>query len=326
MADAAVEELERHRPELTRYCYGMLGSPFDADDAVQETMVRAWRSSAAFEGRSSLRTWVYRIATNVCLDLLAGRGRRARPVDLSAPAPGPLAPGDAPGAPRASDVWIEPWPERDPADVVLERESVRLAFVAALQGLAPRQRAVLLLRDVLLLPARDVAELMGTTTASVNSALQRARTATAARSAARTPSATPAPSEAPAPPCDVQLALAARYAEAFERFDMAALAMLLHVDAALSLTPYPVWLRGPDAVRSWFTGPGVGCRGSRLVPVLANGAPAYGQYRPCADGTGYVPWALHVLDIAGERIAGISTFLDTDRFFPRFGLPDRLDG
>lgn len=309
-ADGATQ-LDEHRRELTSYCYRMLGSTFDAEDAVQETMVRAWRGLDGFEGRSSLRSWLYRIATNVCMDALRGGQRRARPMDLSSPTNGTTVPDQ----PLAAGTWVEPYPGDDPADVASNRDSIRLAFVAALQHLAPQQRAVLLLRDVVGLSAREVAELLpSTSVASVNSALQRARSALGGRRFG----------DIDAPPTDVQRALAAKYADAFARYDMDALSLVLHVDAALSLTPFPLWMEGQAAIRAWFTGPAIGCRGSKLIPTTANGAPAFGQYRPAAGGAGFEPWALCVLQFSGDRIADLSYFRDTDRLFPLFDLPQSL--
>ncbi|MGH8937453.1 MAG: sigma-70 family RNA polymerase sigma factor [Acidimicrobiia bacterium] len=309
--------LERHRVELTAYAYRMLGSAFEAEDAVQETLLRAWRSFDRFEGRAALRSWLYRIATNVCLDMLSGRQRRARPIDLGPPqaADGPL--GEA--LPEAT--WIQPIPdgrvlpaEGDPAELAVARETIRLAFVAALQHLPPRQRAVLILREVLSWKASEVAELLDTTVASVNSALQRARAAVRARDVT-------APS---APMDDEQRALLSRYVDAFERYDMDSLTSLLHEDATWSMPPYELWLHSHLDIRKWCLGPGIGCRGSRLVPVVANGSPAFGQYKPSPSG-GYEPWALQVLEISAGRITGISFFLDTASFFPLFGLPARLE-
>ncbi|MFI9101568.1 sigma-70 family RNA polymerase sigma factor [Streptomyces fildesensis] len=312
-------QLERHRVELTGYCYRMLGSAFESEDAVQETMVRAWRSFDRFEGRASLRSWLYRIATNVCLDMLKARERRARPMDLASPvsSSSPLTPA----LPEAT--WIEPMPDGrmlpsggDPAEVAAQRDSVRLAFVAALQHLAPRQRAVLILREVLAWKASEVAELLDTTVASVNSALQRARSALAASDVT---------AGDPARPMDeTQRALLARYVDAFERYDLDSLTSLLREDATLSMPPYELWFRGPADIRGWMLGTGIGCAGSRLLPVTANGSPAFGQYRPASDG-GHEPWALQVIEISGDRITGINSFLDTAHLFPLFGLPPRLE-
>ncbi len=307
-------QLERHRTELTAYCYRMLASGFEAEDAVQETFVRAWRGFDRFEGRAALRSWLYRIATNVCLDMLGSRQRRARPMDL-----GPASSADSVLGPMLPEVtWIEPIPDgrvipeiSDPAELAVARESVRLALVAALQHLPPRQRAVLILREVLRWHADEVAELLETSVASVNSALQRARATLAANRA----------SEAPARPMDDdQRRLLARYVDAFERYDMDKLTALLHEDATWNMPPYELWLQTHLDVRKWCLGPGIGCEGSRLVPLVANGSPAFGQYKPDPD-RGYAPWSLQVLELSGDRISGITFFLDTERLFPLFGLP-----
>jgi RNA polymerase sigma-70 factor (ECF subfamily) len=313
--------LDQHRTELVAYCYRMLGSAFEAEDAVQESMVRAWRGYDRFEGRSSLRSWLYRIATNVCLDMLDSSQRRARPMELGPPA----SVADVVAAPEPSpeSVWIGPvpdgrvLPDGDPADVAVARDTVRLAFVSALQHLPSRQRAVLILREVLSWPAADVAELLETSVASVNSALQRARATLADRRIADT--------EPVRPLDDDQRTLLARYMDAFERYDMDALAELLHEDAVLSMPPLSLWFRGLAEIRAWMTGPGQGCRGSRLVPTTANGSPAFGQYRPSGPNGEHEPWALIVLEISDGRIAGVTNFLDVDRLFPLFDLPTRLD-
>ena len=310
--------LEQHRVELTGYAYRMLGSAFEAEDAVQETLLRAWRSLEGFEGRASLRSWLYRIATNVCLDMLEGRGRRARPIDLG-PA-GTAATALGPVLPEAA--WIEPSPDgrglpKDPAERAEARETIRLAFVAALQHLPPRQRAVLILREVLRWRASEVAELLETSVASVNSALQRARAALSAVDA----------SDAPARPLDEeQRKLLRRYVDAFERYDMDALTSLLHEDATWSMPPYELWLQTHEDVRRWCLGPGIGCRGSRLIATAANGLPAFGQYKPGETPGVREPWSLQVLEVSGDRISGITFFLDTARWFPLFGLPPLVEG
>jgi RNA polymerase sigma-70 factor (ECF subfamily) len=289
----------------------LLGSPFEAEDAVQETLLRAWKSIDRFEGRSELRSWLYRIATNVCLDLLNGRERRARPMDLG-PAQEPVA-ANLNTLPEVT--WIEPLPD-DPADVVESRETIRLAFVAALQHLPPRQRAVLILCEVLRWKAAEVAELLETSVASVNSALQRAR---ATLEASEIDPSEPALDEP-------DRELLARYVEAFERYDMEALTSLIHEDATQSMPPFDLWLRGRDDILRWWLGPGAGCRGSRVIPtVAANGSPAFGQYKPSDSGSGFDPWALQVLEIADGRIVEFTFFLDTARVFPLFGLPMRLE-
>ena len=309
--------LEEHRRELTGYCYRMLGSPFDAEDAVQETFVRAWRSFDRFEGRSSLRSWLYRIATNVSLDMLSGRERRARPMDLG-PSREPVA-ENLNALPEVT--WIEPVPdgrvltEGDPAEVAIAHDTIRLAFVAALQHLPPRQRAVLILCEVLRWQAAEVAELLETSVASVNSALQRARATL--ESTDLTPEA-----ELSVEAADAELL--ERYVDAFERYDMDALTALIHEDATQSMPPYDLWLTGRDDIFRWWYGPGIGCEGSRVVPtVSANGAPAFGQYKP-AEGGGYEPWALQVLEVRDGKIVELTFFLDTERVFPLFGLPPRI--
>jgi len=320
-SDAPVElQLERYRAELTGYCYRMLGSGFEAEDAVQETMVRAWRAYDRFEGRSALRSWLYRIATNVCLDMFGTSQRRARPMDLG---PASTSAG-MPNAPLPEPTWLMPVPDSqvlpaagDPADVTVARDSIRLAFVAALQHLAPRQRAVLILREVLVWSAAETAELLGTTVASVNSALQRARATLASVDVAQTDTLQPLDPE--------QQEFLSRYVSAFESYDLDTLATLLHEDVVLSMPPLEMWLRGPAEIRAWMLGTGSGCRGSRLIPTVANGSPAFGQYRPSATGSGHEPWALIILEISGGRIAGVNNFLDTERLFPLFGLPPRLD-
>jgi RNA polymerase sigma-70 factor (ECF subfamily) len=315
----AVSELEQHRRELTAYCYRMLGSPFEAEDAVQDTLIRAWRSLDRFEGRAALRSWLYRIATNVCLDMLKGRERRARPMDL-----GPAREPDAANLRTLPETtWLQPIPDRlvvpdgDPAEVAETRETVRLALVAALQQLPARQRAALILCEVLRWKASEAAELLDTSVASVNSALQRARATLEANevSAAETP---PSVDEA-------DMALLARYVDAFERYDMDALTSLIHEDATQSMPPFDLWLSGRDDILTWWVGPGAACRGSRVLPATsANGAPAFGQYKP-AEGGGYEPWALQVLEVSSGRIGEFTFFLDTGPLFPLFGLPIRLE-
>jgi len=305
------------RQKLT---YRMLGSAFDAEDAVQETMVRAWRSLDRFEGRSALKSWLYRIATNVCLDMLNGRERRARPMDLG-PAREPVE-SNLNTLPEVT--WIQPVPDRlvvpegDPSEVALARETIRLAFIAALQHLPARQRAVLILCEVLRWKASEVAELLETSVASVNSALQRARA---------TLDATELSATDPAPQLDEESReLLARYVAAFEAYDVEALTSLIQEDATQSMPPFDMWLSGRDDILRWWFGPGIGCRGSRVIPtVSANGSPAFGQYKPSETGDGYEPWALQVLELADGRVVEFTFFLDTDTLFPLFGLPARLD-
>jgi RNA polymerase sigma-70 factor, ECF subfamily len=311
-ASAELErQLESYRRELTGYCYRMLGSPFEAEDAVQETFIRAWRSADRFEGRSSLRSWLYRIATNVCLDMLSGRERRARPMDLG-PSQEPVE-ANLNTMPDAT--WIQPVP--DPAVAAESRETVKLAIVAALQHLPPRQRAVLILCEVLRWQASEVAELLETSVASVNSALQRAR-ATLGEQDLSMDDASRSVDEA-----DEELLK--RYVDAFERYDMEALTALIREDATQSMPPFDMWLEGRDDIFTWWYGPGIGCKGSRVIPVVsANGAPAFGQYKPNPEG-GYEPWALQVIEIADGKIVELTFFLETEILFPLFGLPLELD-
>jgi RNA polymerase sigma-70 factor (ECF subfamily) len=305
---AAVEQqLEQYRSELTGYCYRMLGSPFEAEDAVQETFLRAWRSFDRFEGRAALRSWLYRIATNVCLDMLSGRERRARPMDLG-PSREPVI-ENLNALPEVT--WIKPIP--DPAEVVEERDTIRLAFVAALQHLPPKQRAVLILSEVLRWKATEIGELLETSVASVNSALQRAR-ATLEKTNVYDSSGG-----------EFDRELLSRYVAAFEAYDIDALTSLIHEDATQSMPPYDMWLRGRDDMFTWWWGPGIGCKGSRVIPAgFANGSPAYGQYKPLPDG-GYEPWALQVVEVRDGQIVEITFFLETETLFPLFGLPPRLE-
>jgi RNA polymerase sigma-70 factor (ECF subfamily) len=299
----------------------MLGSGFEAEDAVQEAMLRAWRNAAGFEGRSSLRSWLYRIATNVCIDMHRQVQRRARPMEM-----GPASPPDesflGPMLPEAT--WVTPVPDArvapegaDPAEVAAYRESVRLAFVTALQHLPPRQRSALILCEVLRWQVAEVAELLGTSVAAVNSALQRARATLGAL-----------PAEArPAPLGDADAELLKRYVDAFERYDIERLVTLLHEDAVQSMPPFAMWVRGAGNIARFMVEPGPsGCRGSRLVPTSANGCPAFGQYRPDPAG-GFAPWALQVLEISEGKITGMAWFLallSPERLFPEFGLPLNL--
>jgi len=317
---AEMEQIERHRPELTGYCYRMLASPFEAEDAVQETMLRAWRSIDRFEGRSALRSWLYKIATNVCLDMLSGRSRRATPMDLG-PAREPIAENlNA----RAEATWVEPIRDdalsgaEDPAEMVVRRETIRLAFVAALQHLPPRQRTALILCEVLRWKAGEVAELLETSTASVNSALQRARETvqTSELSDGAAASALGEPEKE----------FLERYVAAFEAYDIDALTAVIAEDASQSMPPYDLWLQGREDIFTWWFGPGSECRGSKLLAApRANGCVAYGQYKPSPSGARHDPWALQVVELSDDgRVGRLTFFLDTERLFPLFGLPPRL--
>ncbi|PZR53323.1 RNA polymerase subunit sigma-70 [Xylanimonas oleitrophica] len=326
--------LDAYRSELTGYCYRMLGGAFDADDAVQETMLRAWRAHDRFEGRSSLRSWLYRIATNVCFDHLGSAAhRRERPMGLGAAQPPEL---ERFGETLAEERWVEPVPDDavlprqgDPAQMAVGHESIRLAFVAALQHLPPRQRAVLVLREVLRWSAAETAELLGTSVAAVNSALQRAR-ATLDEKAPTLETTSSLPGartgRGSGPGAAWAQAMLEKYLDAFERYDMEALVALLRDDAALNMPPYSMWVQGKEHIAAWMLGPGAECRGSRCLPVRANGSPAFGQYRPDPVHGGWYAWGLVVLEADDDgKVAGITTFLDTGSWFPRFGLPERLD-
>jgi RNA polymerase sigma-70 factor, ECF subfamily len=312
--------LEQHRSELVGYCYRMLGSPFEAEDAVQDTFLRAWRGFDRFEGRAAFRSWLYRIATNVCLDMLNGRNRRARPMDF-----GPsVEPVESNLNTLPEVTFIEPIPtslvsaESDPAELAVQRDTIRLAFVAALQHLPARQRAVLILCEVLRWKASEVAELLDTSVASVNSALQRARATLEEREIEAT--------DAIAPMDPEQKEFLERYVDAFQRYDVEALTALLREDASQSMPPFDMWLSGREDVLKWWFGPGIGCRGSRVVPVeSANGSIAFGQYKPSETGSGYDPWALQVLEFVDGKIVDITFFLSTERLFPLWGLPPHLD-
>ena len=310
-------QFEPYRPALTGHCYRMLGSPFDADDAVQETMIRAWRAYAGFDGRASLKSWLYRIATNVCLDELKNRGRRARPMDEGSPASG--SPSLEALTQQPDAYWIEPIGDADisdtsasPEEQVSLRQSIRLAFVAALQKLPPKQRAALLMAEVLDCPVAEIAETLETSTASINSALQRARSSLVKRQSEESTLLT-----------KPQQVLLDRYVSAFESYDIRSLTALMHEDATFCMPPYSLWLQGPAEVTTWMLGMGLGCRGSRMVPTFACGWPAFAQYRPAADGR-HKAWALIVLELAADQITGVNNFLDVERLFPRFGLPLEL--
>ena len=311
-------QLESHRRELTGYCYRMLGASSEADDAVQETMIRAWRGIDGFEGRSSLRSWLYRIAHHVCIDMLRSPQRRARPMELTGSS---TVANAVLGEPAPDGRWIFPIADEriidldgDPASVAEARESVRLAFVAALQHLPPRQRSVLILCEVLSLQAAEAADVLDTSVASVNSALQRARATLRSVDTDRLD-----PVDDPD-----HRQLLARYVDAFERYDIATLVTLLREDVVLSMPPYRLWLQGADELGGWFLGQGIGCKGGRLVPVRANGTAAFGNYRLTRPGL-WEPFAIQVIEVSGTLISGHHNFLYPERF-AEFGLPPRLEG
>ena len=310
------EQLELHRSAIAGHCYRMMGSPADADDAVQETMVRAWRNLEKLDPRAPVKAWLYKISTNVCLDMIGDKKRRARPIE-----DGPQGTPNDELMTLARSHWLEPVPDAwalpkdaDPSELLVLRQSNRLAFVAALQHLPPKQRAVLLLIEVLGWSANEVAEGLELTVASVNSALQRARATLGSRNL----------KEGGDPLTDAQTKLVDRYLDAFVRYDVPALVSLLHHDATLSMPPYTLWLQGHDQISTWLLGRGADCRGSRLIPTMASGMPAFGQYR-IDPGGGFAPWALLVVEVKGDRLSSMCSFLDTQNVFPRFGLPLHLD-
>lgn len=315
--DAELERvLEAHRRELTGYCYRMLGSGSEAEDAVQDTLVRAWKAIDRFEGRSSIRSWLYRIATNVCLDMLRGPQRRARPMDLTSSSTVEAAVL----RPQPESTFVLPMADGrviptdgDPAEVASARESIRLAFVAALQHLPARQRAVLILCEVLRWQATEVADLLETSVAGVNSALQRARATLGGLDVDQLDTTVSPEHEA----------LLARYVDAFERYDMNALALLLRDDVVISMPPHDLWLQGPDQVIGWMVGPGKGCAGSKLLPVTVNGTAGFGSYRPAGPGR-WEPWALQVIDVKDGRISGHHNFLYAE-LFAEVGLPPFIE-
>lgn len=303
---------EPHRRELLAHCYRMTGSLHDAEDLVQETYLRAWRAYSAFEGKSSLRTWLYRIATNTCLTALQGRQRRALPTGLGTPSSDPTDEL----VERHEVPWLEPLPEADPAEIVGARESVRLAFVAALQHLSAKQRAVLVLRDVLQWKAAEVAEALDTSTAAVNSLLQRAR--------AQLDEVGPSQDDPLLPPdsADTQDRLA-RYIAAFEDYDIDSLVEMFTADAVWEMPPFDGWYRGPDAIAALIHHqcPAGGPGDMRLIPLVANGQPAAAMYM--RNGDTHLPFQLHVVDLTGHGVSHVVAFLDA-ALFAKFGLPAAL--
>jgi RNA polymerase sigma-70 factor (ECF subfamily) len=301
--------VDPYRRELLAHCYRMLGSHHDAEDALQDTLLRAWRGLGQFEGRSSVRTWLYRIATRVCLTAAESRERRVLPSGIG----DPMEDGTAPLASRRPEVpWLEPIPDHafapDPADVVTSRETTRLAFVAALQNLPARQRAALLLRDVVGLSAAEVADLLEVSTAAVNSALLRARAHSGGQ-----------PGSEGAVVNDVDKNLVEQYITAYENGDLPALAALLRHDVQLEMPPIPTWFAGRDAVVEFYAGRPLRSPGRRVVVTRANGCPALASYHLEPDGT-YVAHSIQVLETLDGKIAHIYAFLDTSLFLA-FRLP-----
>ena len=317
-SDAFAVDLENHRRELTGYCYRMLGAGSEAEDAVQETFLRAWRARDGFEHRATLRSWLYTIATNVCLDMPRRQQRRARPMDLG----GSSSTDTATLHELPEYRWVQPIADprvglggedvSDPAELAALRDTIRLAFIAALQTLPPRQRAVLILREVLHWSAAETAQLLDTTTASVNSALQRARATLADAETVRDETELDADDEQ----------LLARYVDTFERYDIESLVTLLREDAVSAMPPHDLWITGPQEIARWMLGPGIGCRGARLLSTRANGSPAFGSYRVDPAG-GWSAWSLQVLELKDGRIVTIHNYLNTE-LLPTFGLPLHL--
>ncbi|MCU1452309.1 MAG: polymerase, sigma-24 subunit, subfamily [Acidimicrobiales bacterium] len=309
--------LESHRVELTGFCYRMLGAGSEAEDAVQETIVRAWRAIDRFEGRSSLRSWLYRIANNVCIDMLRSPQRRARPMEMG---PATAVVDVVLGEPTPEHAFVQPIADRrviategDPAEVAAARETIRLAFVAALQHLPARQRSVLILCEVLRWQATEAAELLDTSVASVNSALQRARATMAAKQGEALDQTVGPENEA----------LLERYVDAFERYDIPTLVQLLREDVILSMPPFEVWLQGPQELADWFLGEGIVCEGGRLLPVEVNGTAGFGNYHRVGPDR-WEPWAIQVIEVAGGKITGHHNFLSPE-LFAEFGLPPAID-
>jgi RNA polymerase sigma-70 factor, ECF subfamily len=316
--------VEPHRAGLHAHCYRMLGSLHDAEDALQDAMLRAWRGLCRFGGRSTFRRWLYRITTNTCLDLLARRPKRVLPIDYGPPAGGDA---DGPADAVAEPVWLEPYPDEllgleegyaGPAARYDRREAVELAFVAALQHLPPRQRAVLILREVLGFSAKEVAEALGVTVASVNSALQRARKTVEDRLPEQSQQATMRSLG------DERVReIVEQFVEAMERGDVDAIVALLAEDATFEMPPYPTWYRGRDAIADSWLMPGGPPGRLRFVPARANGQVAVGAYALDTERSRYVPVALDVLTLRGPRIENVTAYR-TPELFPRFGLPHEL--
>lgn len=307
---------EAFRSELVGYCYRYFASYAEAQDAVQETMVRAWQHADGFAGRASLRTWLYKIATNICLDMRRAPQRRCMPMDLSAPGTAPEDPSVLTSRPEPT--WVGPIADSnlgtrsDPAETTVMRESIRLAFVTVLQVLPPRQRVILILRDVLAWSARECADLLELSTPSVNSALARARKTVAEHDQAPGPTTV----------ADLDETLLIHYVAAFEAYDVERLVELLAEDARFSMPPFELWLRGVGEIERWWQGPGTICRNSRIIRTRANGQHAVAVYHDVGAGR-WEPFAIHVLDTANGRISAITHFMGA-AVFAEFGLPDEV--
>src|SRR2546427_1406982 len=341
--------VEPHRRELHAHCYRMLGSLHDAEDALQDALLRAWRGLRGLDDRNSLRAWLYRIATNTCLDAIARRPKRVLPIDYGPP----TDPHDGPGEPLVESVWVEPYPDETlgvedglaaPEASYEQREAVELAFIAALQHLPATQRAVLILREVLGFSAKEVAESLDTTVASVNSAMQRARAAVEERVPERSQQAT-----LRALGDDEVRELVDRYVDAWQRNDVEAFAAMLAEDATFAMPPLATWYQGREGIAAWAAGwPLSGTWRWKTIFTRANGQPALGFYAWDEDAQTHLPFALNVLSLRGDQVSDVVAFIarsaeprepekfarypeepvDTAKvasFFERFGLPDRLD-
>ncbi|WP_432775624.1 sigma-70 family RNA polymerase sigma factor [Brevibacillus gelatini] len=307
----------RQYPRVTKtssFCYRMLGSIVDADDAVQETYIRVWRSWDSFRQQSSRKTWIYRIASNVCIDKLRQAKRRALPVDIFDPAVSIIEPRET--LPESSWIWPAPDFAGDPEHVVVRKDTLQLCFLALLQTLPPRQRAVLILKDVFEWSAKQIAEALGITPAAVNSALQRARE-TMGRAELRS-------EELCIMDAEPDHELLSRYVDAFEQFDIDALVALFHEEGCLSMPPFEMWVRGKDNLFKFFTATRWHCEGSRLLPITVNGGyPAFAQYMPSDNKSILVPWGIHVLVIKDGKILHTQNFIHA-KLFTRFGLPEQI--
>ncbi|WP_019637728.1 sigma-70 family RNA polymerase sigma factor [Paenibacillus fonticola] len=310
-----VQLLENLKPGLTSFCYRMLGSIEDADDAVQETYIRVWQNWNSFRQESSHKTWIYRIASNVCLDKLRQAKRRTLPVDLSDPAVSIIEPRET--LPDSSWIWLAPDFGENPEDVLIRKDTLQICFIALLQTLPPRQRAVLILKDVFDWSSKQIAETLGMSPAAVNSALQRARETmrgTRLRS-----------DELSRMDTEPDRELLSRYVDAFEQFDIDALVALFHEEGCLSMPPFAMWVRGKDDLFKFFSLTRWHCEGSRFLPVRVNGGyPAIAQYAPSPEAPNVlIPWGIHVIEVKDRKILHVQNFINT-KLFSRFGLPEQI--
>ena len=312
---AELQLFENLKPGLTSFCYRMLGSIDDADDAVQETFIRAWQKWDSFRQESSYKTWIYRIASNLCMDKLRQSKRRTRPVDLSDPAVSIVEPRDM--LPDAAWIWPAPDFSDNPEDILIRKDTLQICFIALLQKLPPRQRAVLILKDVFEWSSKQIAETLGMSPAAVNSALQRARE-TMDREKLHS-------DEFDLMGVEPDRELLSRYVEAFEQFDIDALVALFHEEGRMSMPPFAMWIRGKGDLFEFFMLTRWHCEGSRFLPVTANGGyPAFAQYVPSGEMPYLVPWGIHIVEIKDQKVFHVQNFINP-KLFSRFGLPERLD-